>query len=148
MRADNLGNIEMQPTRNEDGSMIYYRTDKGFEVWIDANKGEKVCVRHMDTGATVSIEGIEEYTEPEVTQTMTMKEAFEYRGQVEIETNEFMGLGESVIGEVVGHETSYDGWGEPCGEEISVRLRNSVGYAHLNEWEVGRIFAIKCPKTD
>src|SRR5699024_3610985 len=138
----------MQPTRNEDGSMIYYRTDKGFEVWIDANKGEKVCVRHMDTGATVSIEGIEEYTEPEVTQTMTMKEAIEYRGQVEIETNEIMGLGESVIGEGVGHATSYDGWGEPWGEEISVRHRNSVGYAQLNEWEVGRIFAIKCPKTD
>ena len=142
MRADNLGNIEMQPTRSEDGTMIYYRTDKGFEVWIDANKGEKVCVRHLDTGATISVEGIEDYTEPEVAQTMTMKEAFEYGGQVEIETNEIMGLGETVIGEVFEHEIRYDGWGYPCGEEISVKLRGTENYAHLNEWEVERIFAI------
>ena len=108
MRADNLGNIKMQPTRNEDGSMIYYRTDKGFEVWIDANKGEKVCVRHIDTGATVAIEGIEEYMEPEVTQTMTMKEAFRYKAPVVIETNEFMGLGDDIIGEVVSYEVIYD----------------------------------------
>lgn len=141
MRADNLGNIEMQPTRSEDGTMIYYRTDKGFEVWVDANKGEKVCVRHRDTGATLAVEGIEDYTEPEVSQTMTMKEAFEYGGQVVIETNEFMGLGESVIGEVTSHEISYDGWGEPCGEEITVKLRDVGNYALLNEWEVGRIFA-------
>lgn len=142
MRADNLGNIEMQPTRSEDGTMIYYHTDKGFEVWIDATKGEKVCVRHRDTGATLAVEGIEDYTEPEVTQTMTMKEAFKYKGQVEIETNEFLGLGESVIGEVVSHEINYDGRGNPCGEEIKVKLRGAGNYTYLNEWEVGRIFAI------
>lgn len=140
MRADNLGNIKMQPTRSEDGSMIYYRTDKGFEVWIDANKGEKVCVRHLDTGATVAIEGIEEYTEPEVTQTMTMKEAFRYKAPVVIETNEFMGLGDDIIGEVVSYEVIYDSWDEPCGEEISVMLRGTGNYAHLNEWEVARIY--------
>lgn len=142
MRADNLGNIEMQPTRSEDGTMIYYRTDKGFEVWIDANKGEKVCVRHRDTGATLAVEGIEDYTEPEVAQSMTMKEAFEYGGQVEIETNEIAALGEDFIGEVVSYSVSYDGGGEPCGEDITVELKDNGGYVDLNDWEVGRIFAI------
>ena len=140
MRADNLGNIEMQPTRNEDGSMIYYRTDKGFEVWIDANKGEKVCVRHRDNGATISIDGIEEYTEPEVTQTMTMKEASQYEGPVVVETNEIGALGDDFIGEVVAYSVSYDGWGEPCGEDITVELKGSGRYVELNEWEVRRIY--------
>ena len=140
MRADNLGNIEMQPTRNEDGSMIYYRTDKGFEVWIDANKGEKVRVRHIDTGATVSIEGIEEYIEPEVTQTMTLKEAYRYEAPVVVEFNGVKGLDDEFTGEVVSYSVSYDRWGEPCGEEISIKIRGTENYAHLNDREVARIY--------
>src|SRR5699024_12480311 len=41
VRADNLGNIEMQPTRNEDGSMIYCRTDHRLEAWLHASLSEK-----------------------------------------------------------------------------------------------------------
>ena len=141
MRADNLGNIEMQPTRNEDGTMIYYRTDKGFEVWIDASKGEKVCVRHLDTGAKFSVVGIEEYTEPEVTQTMTMKEASRYEGPVVVELNAIKGLDDKFTGEVVSYSVSYDRCGEPCGEDITVKLKDYGGYVDLNDWEVKRIFA-------
>lgn len=61
MNAKDLGSVRMQPQKNDEGTLIYYQTDKGFGVHIDATSGKLLQVRHMATDATVSVDGVEAY---------------------------------------------------------------------------------------
>ena len=65
MNAENLGNVVAKPQPSDNGSLIYYETDKGFGVHIDATSGKLLQVRHKDTGARVYVDGIEEYDDPD-----------------------------------------------------------------------------------
>lgn len=144
MNAKDLGSVRMQPQKNDEGTMLYYQTDKGFGVHIDATSGKLVQVRHLATDATVSVDGVEAYAEPDTPpEVITVAEAVETKCLVEVTPAEFCEhpVSKTFRGVIVNRSVSYDGNGEPALDEFTLMM-DGGGTVKFNEWTYDNIVKV------
>lgn len=107
MIAKDLGTIEMQPTRNDEGTMIYYRTDKGYGVHIDATNGKLIQVNAKSGGAVFRAEGYEDIDE-ESYEYVSLEEAFRALNDTVFEFKIKGSIGRCIRGRITSYESRFD----------------------------------------